>query len=68
MFMSHYATEVCKCPVKWPDLLTPGRESHSEDQPGRGWRMESALAPEKGGDPRSGEDRRNPPSPHGRMI
>ena len=44
-------------------MLTPGRESHSEDQPGRGWRMESALAPEKGGDPRSGEDRRNPPSP-----
>ena len=26
---------------------------------------EPALAPEKGGDPRSGEDRRNPPSPSG---
>ena len=25
--------------------------------------LEPALAPEKGGDPRSGEDRRNPPSP-----
>ena len=29
--------------------------------------LESALAPEKGGDPRSGEDRRNPPSPPGRI-
>ena len=28
--------------------------------------MEPALAPEKGGDPRSGEDRRNPPFPSGR--
>ena len=43
-------------------------ESHSKDQPGRRRRMETALAPEKGGDPRSGEDRRNPPSPPGRMI
>ena len=34
--------------------------------PGRGRRVEPALAPEKGGDPRSGEDRRNPPSPSGR--
>ena len=33
--------------------------------PGRGRRVEPALAPEKGGDPRSGEDRRNPPSPTG---
>ena len=35
--------------------------------PGRGRRVEPALAPEKGGDPRSGEDRRNPPSPPGRQ-
>ena len=46
-------------------MLTPAREPHSKDQPGRGRRMEPALAPEKGGDPRSGEDRRNPPSPSG---
>ena len=29
--------------------------------------LEPALAPEKGGDPRSGEDRRSPPSPSGRI-
>ena len=38
----------------------------SVTRPGRGRRVEPALAPEKGGDPRSGEDRRNPPSPSGR--
>ena len=57
-----WSKNVMSC-VKWPDLLTPPRESHSKDQPGRGRRVETALAPEKGGDPRSGEDRRNPPSP-----
>ena len=30
--------------------------------------LEPALAPEKGGDPRSGEDRRNPPSPPGARL
>ena len=43
----------------------PGFHIHVRQAPGRGRRVEPALAPEKGGDPRSGEDWRKPPSPSG---
>ena len=47
----------------FPFLASP---RFSVTWPGLGRRVEPALAPEKGGDPRSGEDRRNPPSQSGR--
>ena len=43
--MSNIELDVCKNVL----MLTPARESHSEDQPGRKRRVETALAPEKRG-------------------
>ncbi len=43
--MSNIELDVCEKNVL---ILTPIRESHSKDKPGRRRRMEPALAPEKG--------------------